>query len=234
MRCVAIIPARGGSKRVPGKNVKPFAGIPMIAHSIKAALAADLFDRVVVTTDSPEIADVSRMHGAEVPFMRPSELADDQTHIDAAVKHALAKLESEGTQIRYVCCLYATAPLIDAGDIRRGLEVLRETGATTAVAVAEFPYPVLRGLKINEDQRLEMLWPEHRYTHSSQLAAAYHDAAQFFWADVSRYHALNHYFERDAAAVIIPRYRVQDIDTPEDWATAERMYRALQHCDLSA
>lgn len=223
--CVAIIPARGGSKRIPGKNIKPFAGKPMIAHSIEAARASGLFDRVLVTTDAPEIAETARRHGAEVPFMRPAELSDDKTGTDAVLIHALGAL---GLAAGHACCIQATAPFIHPDDLVRGKRLLEEQRATVAFSVTTFAYPIFRALRLGANGRLEMIWPEHRLTRSQDLPEAWHDAGQFYWVDVGRYLQERKLFSADAVPVVLPRHRVQDIDTLEDWRRAELMYEALQ------
>jgi pseudaminic acid cytidylyltransferase len=181
-----------------------------------------------VSTDSYEIARIARDYGAEVPFMRPAELADDQTGTDAVIVHAINCLKERNYSIRYVCCIYPTAPLMKAEFIRKGLELLVKHGAATAFSVTSFDYPIFRALKINESDRMEMFWPQYVETRSQDLPEAYHDAGQFYWADVKKYMQEKHFFSSDAVPVIIPQYLVQDIDTPEDWETAESMYLALQ------
>ncbi|BDV43449.1 pseudaminic acid cytidylyltransferase [Geotalea uraniireducens] len=224
---VAIIPARGGSKRIPRKNIKPFAGKPMIAYSIEAALESGLFERVIVSTDDREIADVARGHGAEVPFIRPAELADDFAGTDAVLLHGLQWLEEHARRPDYCCCIYATAPFVRSEYLRQGFELLCHHQATSAFSVATFPACIFRALKLNDLGRLEMIWPENREKRSQDLGEAYHDAGQFYWVDTGKYLAERRLFSADAVPVQIPRHLVQDIDTPEDWETAERMYRAL-------
>ncbi len=227
MKIVAIIPARGGSKRIPGKNVKLFAGLPMIAHSIRAARDAGVFDRVVVSTDSQEIAQTALSFGAEVPFMRPPELSDDFTGTDPVVIHSLQELIHDGYVPGYFCCIYPTAPFLRPEFLREGLELLRATNAETAFSVTSFPYPIFRALKVNSAGRVEMLWPENFSTRSQDLPEAFHDAGQFYWGCVERYLRGKRLFSADAIPVRLPRHLVQDIDTLEDWETAEKMYRAM-------
>ena len=201
-------------------------GKPIIAYSIEAALETRLFKHVIVSTDSSEIARISREYGAETPFVRPIELSDDFTGTDAVVLHALDWLmENQGDTIDYVCCIYATAPFIRPRDILRGNDLIRQHGAESAVSVTTFSYPIFRGMKINEGGRLEMFWPEHFSSRSQDLPKAYHDAGQFYWAEVNRYRQNKRFFSNDSLPVILPRYLVQDIDTPEDWSAAEILYR---------
>ncbi|MBN1472354.1 MAG: pseudaminic acid cytidylyltransferase [Syntrophaceae bacterium] len=224
---VAIIPARIGSKRIPKKNMKNFHGKPIIAYSIQSAIETKLFRHVIVSTDSPELADIAISYGAEVPFLRPAELSDDFTGTDAVILHALYWLTDHEVEIQYVCCIYATAPLIDSHYIIKGLELLKEQNATSAFSVTTYPYPIYRSLKINENGRLEMLWPNHMNVRSQDLSDAYHDAGQFYWADTKKYLIEKNFFSQDAVPVVLPRYLVQDIDTDEDWQRAEAIYHSI-------
>jgi pseudaminic acid cytidylyltransferase len=225
---VAIIPARGGSKRIPQKNIRSFAGKPIIGYSIAAAHQAGLFDRVIVSTDSEEIAAVASACGAEVPFRRPAELADDHTGTTAVLLHALEALEGAGQACEAYCCIYATSPFIRPSDLRRGYELLCARQASTVFSVTTFPYPVSRALRVREDGRVEMFWPQHLDARSQDLPEAYHDAGQFYWGRTERLKEERRLFTADSYPVVLPRYLVQDIDTPEDWATAERMFDVLR------
>ena len=225
---VCIIPARGGSKRIPKKNIRDFCGKPMIARSIEAAKAAGIFDRIIVTTDAEEIAVVAKACGAEVPFIRPPELSDDHASTDAVVIHALNWFKNNGIELEYACCLYATAPFVKPEYLRKGLELLKSTGASTGFSVTSFPFPIFRGLKINQKGALEMFWPEHRLTRSQDLPEAFHDAGQFYWLNVRKYMKAPALYAPDAVPIVLPRHLVQDIDTPEDWARAEFMFQSLE------
>lgn len=225
--CIAIVPARGGSKRIPRKNVRTFCGKPMIGHSIEYALESQLFADVIVSTDDEEIASVARECGASVPFMRPADLADDHAGTDAVILHALQWLADTGQRPEYCCCLYATAPFVQPDDLKRGFTSLVEASAATAVAVTSFPFPIFRAMRLRQDGRIEMFWPEHRLTRSQDLPEAYHDAGQFYWLDVKRYVEIGSVYTTDTIPVLMPRHRVQDIDTPEDWERAELLYRTL-------
>ena len=222
---VAVIPARGGSQRIPRKNIKPFGGRPMIAWSIEAALASGLFERVVVSTDDAEIAEVARACGAEVPFMRPAALADHHTATRPVVLHALRTLGVDAQRHPYTCWLTATAPFVTAADLRRGLQTLVESGADFALSVARFSFPIQRALRLNAAGRIEMLYPEHRTTRSQDLEPAYHDAGQFYWGRTEAVLADRPTLSPLAVPVPLPTHRVQDIDTPEDWERAERLFR---------
>ena len=224
---VAIVPARIGSKRIPKKNIKIFHGKPIIAYSIQAALETNLFGKVIVSTDSQELADIAISYGAEAPFIRPAELSDDFTGTDAVILHALNWLIKHGEDVQYVCCIYATAPFVSPEYIRKGLELLKNAKATSAFSVTTYPYPIYRSLKINENGRLKMIWPDYLNVRSQDLSEAYHDAGQFYWADAKKYLVERKFFSQDAVPVVLPRYLVQDIDTAEDWQRAEAMYEAL-------
>ncbi|MDX2143332.1 MAG: pseudaminic acid cytidylyltransferase [Rhodospirillaceae bacterium] len=226
--CVAIIPARGGSKRIPHKNIKLFGGQPIISYSIRAAQDSGVFERIIVSTDSDEIADVAVACGAEVPFRRPAELANDQAATAPVIAHALQWLKNSGQSPRYACCIYATAPFIRAADIKRGLEILAESNAATAFTVTTFAFPILRALKMNVSGTLKMCWPQYELTRSQELPEAFHDAGQLYWLDVARFLNEPRLYADDSRAIVLPRYLVQDIDTPEDWVTAEHMHRALK------
>lgn len=225
MSCVAIIPARGGSKRIPRKNLKPFDGVPMIVRSIRTALDCGLFDQVVVSTDDEEIADVARAHGAQVPFVRPVELADDFTGTAAVIVHALSQLPV----FDYVCCIYATAPLLQAKYLRQGHELLMQhPNKSFAFSVAGFGFPVQRALTLDEQGALTSLYPEFRNTRSQDLPEAYQDAGQFYWGRREAWLRGDVLFSPASLPVILPRHLVQDIDTLEDWTRAEYLYAALK------
>lgn len=224
---VAIIPARGGSKRIPRKNIRMFAGKPMIAHSIEAALACGLFGRVTVSTDDPEISEISRQYGAEVPFLRPQSLADDFTGTGAVVKHAIQALKDAGTEIDLVCCIYATAPFLQPCYLKEGYEKLQGSGCSYAFSVTTFPFPIQRAVRVNGDGRIEAFWPENITMRSQDLEDAFHDAGQFYWGQPQAFLNDEPIFSPVSLPVILPRHLVQDIDTMEDWQRAELMYAAL-------
>ena len=224
---LAVIPARGGSKRIPRKNIKGFCGKPMIAWAIEAALQSGCFDAVVVSTDDAEIAEVARAHGATVPFMRPAELADDYTGTIPVIRHAIEWHQRQGQAPERVCCIYATAPFVRAEDILRGLQVLDETGCAYAFSVTSYASPIQRAIRITPQGRVEMFYPEHFNTRSQDLEEAFHDAGQFYWGQTSAWLVGKPIFSPVAAPIILPRYRVQDIDTSEDWERAELLFRAL-------
>ena len=220
---IAIIPARGGSKRIPRKNIKEFYGKPMIAWSIEAAKEADLFDRIIVSTDDEEIAKVAKKWGAEVPFNRPAELADDFVLPTRVVAHATQWLLDHDVNMRAVCCIYATAPFVLASDIRRGLSLLQSGRWAFTFPVTEFAAPVFRSFKQVESGGIEMFFPEHFSTRSQDLPMALHDAGQFYWGRPNAWLSGARIFDRHSTPVFIPRWRVQDIDTVDDWVRAEMM-----------
>jgi pseudaminic acid cytidylyltransferase len=224
---LAVIPARGGSKRIPRKNIKLFSGKPMIAWSIAAALESGCFDRVVVSTDDEEIAAVATHHGAEVPFVRPPELSDDHTGTDAVIRHAIEWFSERGQMPVQVCCIYATAPFVRADDIRRGLAVLTDAGSDYAFSVTSFPSRIQRAIRITAQGRVEMFYPEYFNARSQDLEEAFHDAGQFYWGRASAWLTREMIYGPDAVAVQLPRYRVQDIDTTEDWEMAEYLFLAI-------
>jgi N-acylneuraminate cytidylyltransferase len=225
---LAVIPARGGSKRIPRKNIKLFGDKPMIAWSIEVALQSGCFDRVLVSTDDPEIAQVAQAHGAEVPFVRPPELSDDHTGTTPVIAHATQWQADHGTPANQVCCIYATAPFVQAQDLQRGLELLQSSGADYAFSVTSYAFPIQRAVRITPNQRVEMFQPDQFNTRSQDLEEAWHDAGQFYWGQAAAWLAQKPLFTQQATAVRLPRHRVQDIDTPEDWNRAEWMFKALQ------
>ena len=225
---IAIIPARGGSKRIPRKNIKLFCGKPMIAWSIEAALQSACFDRVVVSTDDAEIAEVARQYGATVPFMRPAELSDDHTGTIAVIRHTIEWFNLQGQSVEQACCLYATAPFVSADDLRRGLGILQGNDCDYAFSVTSYAFPIQRALRLTEQGRVAMFNPEHFNTRSQDLVEAYHDAGQFYWGRAEAWLQSKMIFSPDSLPVLLLRHRVQDIDTPEDWVRAEWLFKAMQ------
>ena len=229
---VAVITARGGSKRIPRKNIKEFWGKPMLAWPVMAARRAEIFDRIIVSTDSEEIAEVAVSFGAEVPFMRPPHLADDHTPTAPVFLHALDVLSEQetlaatGKKITHACCIYPTAPFLQSDDLLRGLEAL-QGGAPAAISVTSFAFPILRAFRLAEDGSLSFNWPEHELTRSQDLPEFYHDAGQFYWVDVEAFRASGRLIMPGTRPVILPRKRVQDLDTIEDWEAAELMGHVL-------
>jgi pseudaminic acid cytidylyltransferase len=224
---IAIIPARGGSKRIPGKNIKPFLGKPIIAYSIQAALDSGVFDRVVVSTDSEKITEIAKEYGAEVPFYRPGELCDDHTATAPVITHALEWFIQNNSKPDYACCIYATAPFLKPEYIKEGYEKISNNNCSSCYSITTFPFPIFRALRINEKGTLEMYWPEHELTRSQDLEAAYHDAGQFYWVNTEKFLKNPKLYANDSLPVVMPRYLVQDIDTMEDWKMAEYLFKAI-------
>ena len=220
---IAVIPARGGSKRVPGKNIRSFAGQPMIGYSIQCALRAGVFDRVIVSTDDDRIAEVSLQFGAEVPFRRPPELSDDQSGTMPVVAHAIEWLRNQGMAPSAVCCVYPTAPFLRHEDLQRGLEILHNGPWQFVFAATSYAFPVHRSFEMSDAGRLRMLFPEHFATRSQDLPTVGHDAGQFYWGRPEAWCDLAPIFGEGATVVTIPRWRVQDIDSEDDWIRAEAM-----------
>jgi len=225
---IAVIPARGGSKRIPHKNIKKFLGKPIIAYSIETAKNSGIFDRIIVSTDSEMIADVSRKYGAEVPFTRPKKLADDYTGTNAVIKHTIQWCLRNNLQPEYVCGIYATAPFLKKEYLEEGLRRLKESDNSFAFSVTPFPSPIFRALKINGAGQLEMFWPEYLTARSQDIPKSYLDAGQFYWGRAEAFLEDVVLFSPASIPVKIPSYLVQDIDTVEDWKRAELMFKVLQ------
>lgn len=221
---IAVVPARGGSRRIPRKNIRPFCGKPMIAWTIDAARTSGLFDRVIVSTDDAEITAVALQCGAECPFERPAALADDHADTGDVMAHATGWGLAAGWELDAVCCIYATAPFVDHEDLRRGLETLRSGDWAFAVAATECDASVFRSFRQREDGGLDMLFPEHFTARSQDLPRLLHDAGQFYWGRPSAWVEKRRVFDRWSVPILIPKWRVQDIDEPEDWARAELMF----------
>ncbi|MDR5907506.1 pseudaminic acid cytidylyltransferase [Franzmannia qiaohouensis] len=232
---IAIIPARGGSKRIPRKNIKDFGGRPMIAWSIEAACKSECFDRIIVSTDDIEIARVAEKYNAEVPFMRPATLADDHTGTIPVIAHAIEWLQAQGEIADTVCCLYATAPFVTTEALQKGYRALCDhADADYAFAVTSYAFPIQRALRKTANGRVEMFQPEHFSTRSQDLEEAWHDAGQFYWGRAEAWQAGRTLFGQRSIPVPMPRHRVQDIDSPEDWQRAEWLMRVLNQEDSNS
>ena len=224
---LCIIPARGGSKRIPRKNIKLFHGKPMIAYSIQAALKSACFEHIIVSTDDEEIAQVAREHGATTPFMRPKNLADDFATTGDVMRHAISEMQKQGWQGEQVCCLYATAPFVRAEDLINGQKTLSQQQADFAFSITNYAFPIQRALLLDENQQVRMLQPEHFFTRSQDLPETWHDAGQFYWGKTEAWLAEKPIFNSHSIGIKLPRFRVQDIDTPEDWQQAELLAQAI-------
>lgn len=226
MANLAIIPARGGSKRIPRKNIREFLGKPVIAYSIEAAFASGLFDEVMVSTDDQEIAEIAERFGAKVPFERSEDTAGDHATTFDVIKEVTETYRKQfNTEFKYVCCLYATAPLITPGRLTEGLTTLIEGGFSTVFPVVAFSAPVWRGLRI-KNGKTEMIWPKYRNTRSQDLPVVYHDAGQWYWLDLKK--APDSLYTENTSSLVLSEQEVQDIDNPDDWTLAEIKYRMLR------
>lgn len=220
---VAIIPARGGSQRIPKKNIIALEGKPIIAYSIHAAKATGLFDRIIVSTDDDEIAKVAREYGAETPFTRPASLADHFTGTTPVFQHAINWLQEQGEKVDKACLIYATCPLLESKYLYQGYQNLNE--AKFSFSATSFAFPVQRALKINKDDSVAPMYPEHIASRSQDLEEAIHDAGQFYWAHAKDLLDKPVFFGPDSKPVILPRHLVQDLDTPEDLQVLKQLIR---------
>ncbi len=223
---LAVIPARGGSKRIPRKNIKLFLGKPIIQYSIEAALACKCVDRVIVSTDDEEIAVIARSCGAEVPFMRPQDISNDHASTMSVIQHALRWADSQG-KVEAICCLYATAPFSGADDLQQAYDLFCGENAAFVFSVTAYPFPIQRAIKL-ENGRVSMFQPEYMSTRSQDLVPAYHDAGQFYWCRPDAVHKHAEIFAPHSAAYLMDHSRVVDIDTAEDWALAEKLFQLSQ------
>lgn len=224
---LCVIPARGGSKRIPRKNVREFCGKPMIAWSIEAARESGLFEHIVVSTDDDEIAGISSDYGAEVPFRRPEELADDYTATRPVVNHAILSTQMQYGDPTYVCCLYPTAPFVSVPDLRQAYTQLMVESVDFVFSATTFSFPIQRAFRRLPSGGLEMFYSEFRKARSQDLEPAYHDAGQFYWGRSQAFLEGRDSISKNSRAFVLPRYRVHDIDTEEDWKRAETMFSAL-------
>lgn len=227
MNNLAIITARGGSKRIPRKNIRDFLGKPIIAYSIKTALKSDVFDEVMVSTDDDEIAEIAEKFGAKVPFKRSAETSNDTATTTDVILEVLNEYKKRGFNFDYACCIYPTAPFISIESLKAGLDKMLKDKTEAAIPVVKYSYPIQRALEINSDEKLTMLYPEHSRSRSQDLIPRYHDAGQFYWFKVSAIKKDMELLKMKASPIIIPETQVQDIDTEEDWAIAEIKYRIL-------
>lgn len=224
---LCIIPARGGSERIPKKNIRVFYGKPMIAWSIIRAKESNCFDEIIVSTDDQDIAEISKKYGANIPFMRPKNLSDNFTDTTSVIKHGIEWLQKRGHSYKYVCCLYATAPFVDPSIISKAFIKLRDFGAEYSFPVTNYAYPIQKALKI-KDNKIEMLEPKNFNKRSQDLLKTFHDVGQFYWGKDSAWINEKKIFERHSVPIIIDRDKAQDIDTEEDWQIAERIFKTFQ------
>lgn len=230
MKSLAIITARGGSKRIPRKNVKPFLGRPILAYSVEAAMGSGMFEEVMVSTDDPEIAVLSRQLGATVPFYRSDTTAGDYATTAEVLLEVLQAYEAAGKTYDYVCCIYPTAPFVTAAMLQDAMRLLQEKGADSVIPVTKFSYPPMRGLVMRQEE-IAYKWPENRSVRSQDLEEMYHDCGQFYCLSVEQFLAQKQIFMEHSYPYVLPSKIVQDIDTLEDWELAEMKYRLLQERD---
>lgn len=228
MRRLAIIPARGGSKRIPKKNQRDFLGKPIIAYSISAAIESKLFDRIIVSTDDEEIKKSALQYGAEVPFLRSLENSNDFATIADVLIEVVDELKKQGENYNEVCCLFATAPFITSNQIVSVNKLLSEVDCDSAFTIQDFGYPIFRALKKNESGNLELVWKEHQNSRSQDLPKTFHDAGQLYWIKTQSLMSEKTLFTKNAKGFELKKYESVDIDTEEDWKTAELFYQLIR------
>ena len=223
---VAVIPARGGSKRVPRKNIRSFSGVPMIARAVRVALESRLFHHVLVSTDDDEIAAAALAVGGEVPFRRPAELSDDHTPTVPVIAHAVAQCNERGWDVTHACCIYPCTPLLNVDDLAGAFELALAQDADFVYPVSEYAHPIQRAMRRLASGHMQFIQPEHELTRTQDLAKTYHDAGQFYWGKAPAWLAHKR-MHSGGLGYPIPHWRVVDIDTEEDWQRAELIYQAL-------
>lgn len=229
MRNLAIIPARGGSKRIPRKNIRDFLGKPIIAYSIETALESGLFEEVMVSTDNEEIATVAKNYGAVVPFLRSEETASDYASTVEVLIEVLESYEKFGEVFKYGCCIYPTAPLLKMECLENGLKILKKESFNIVLPVVEYTYPIQRSLNLSQNGKISMKWPEYLNSRSQDLSSSYHDAGQFYWFTVESLRNEKSLFSINSGAMVLPSLHVQDIDTEEDWKLAELKFKLMRN-----
>lgn len=225
---IAIIPARIGSKRIPRKNIKEFCGQPMIIYAINAAKSSKLFEHIIVSTDDDEIAKIAISAGAEVPFIRPSELADDHTETNQVIVHAINSCKNLGWIFDNVCCIYPSVPFIEINDLKKTLECMNNSEINYCFPVAKYSSPIQRALKFLDNKKTVSFYPEFELTRTQDLEASYFDAGQFYWGTTEAW-LKNPRIHNNAAGYILPTWRAIDIDNPDDWERAEFIYHSIHH-----
>jgi N-acylneuraminate cytidylyltransferase len=226
-KTLAVIPARGGSKRIPRKNIKPFLGVPIIKFSIDAAIGSGAFDEVMVSTDDQEIVRLSMSFGAKVPFLRSAKTSDDHATTVDVLEEVIARYRESGQNFEYLCCIYPTAPFVTPEKLKRAMALLEERGADSVVPVVRFSYPIQRALKI-DGGRAVMFWPEHYFSRSQDLTPAYHDCGQFYCVKIDSMLRQKRLFAEYTVPLEVPELEVQDIDNEEDWKMAELKVQTLR------
>lgn len=226
MNNLAMIPARGGSKRIPRKNIKNFLGKPIIAYSIEVALQSGLFEEVMVSTDDEEIAEIAEKYGAKVPFLRRAETSDDHATTMEVILEVIEEYKKQQSRkFEYLCCIYPTAPLIKSDHLKAGFDLIKTKNHLAVLPVVLFGYPIWRGLIITDEGKTEMIWPEFQKARSQDLRKTYHDAGQWYWLDIIK--ATDSIFTQNTGSIVLSEEEVQDIDTLSDWKLAELKYKLL-------
>ena len=222
---LCVIPARGGSKRVIKKNIKNFCGKPIIAWSIQQVIKSKCFDKIIVSTDDNNIAKLAISYGAEVPFLRPKKLSDDYTGTVPVISHAVKWQIKNDLKPTYVCCIYATAPFINISELKNGLKILKKSKFKYVFSATNYSYPIQRSFRIKKNKKIEMFYPKNYKSRSQDLDVAFHDAGQFYWGQTDAWLKNKPIISKSAIPILIPRSRVHDIDTHEDWQIAETMFK---------
>lgn len=225
---IAIIPARGGSKRIPRKNIKYFEGKPIISYSIEVALNSNLFETVMVSTDDEEIAEIARKYGAQVPFLRSAKNSDDFAGTADVLLEVLLSYKNSGKEFKHTCCIYPTAPLITERKITEAYELLNQYNYKSVLPVCAFSYPIQRGLHFTGESKIDWIWPENSLKRSQDLSPSYHDAGQFYWIDTNSFLESKKLLTSETAAIILRETEMQDIDNENDWSIAEMKYKLLK------
>jgi pseudaminic acid cytidylyltransferase len=225
---LAVIPARGGSKRIPRKNIKNFLGRPIMGYSIDAAKKSGVFEEVMVSTEDKEIAKIAEKLGASVPFMRSEKTAGSKASLADVLLEVLDEYEKRGKKFEYVCFILSTAPFVTAKRIKEGFELLKKTKSDEVIPVVQFSFPIQRAFKVL-DNRVKMIWPKNMFKHSQDLMPTYHDSGQYYWLKIESFKKQKKFFLAKATPLILPESEVQDIDTDEDWKIAEMKFKILKH-----
>ena len=221
---IAIIPARGGSKRIPRKNIKKFNGKPMIAWAIQVAKKSQLFDYVIVSTDDNEIKNIAEQHGAIVPFIRPSNISDDETPTVPVISHAVNEIDRLYQSVEYACCIYPCSPFILVSDLVKSFNLLKLSNESFVYPVTEYPHSIFRAMRQSKEGKMEFLYPEHELSRTQDLEETFHDSGQFYWGKAEAWRKLKK-MHTDGVGMKIPSYRVIDIDTEDDWKRAEMFFQ---------
>lgn len=224
---IAIIPARGGSKRIPGKNVKMFCGKPMISWAIDYARGSKMFEKVIVSTDDEHIAHVARSAGAETPFLRPPELADDFTPTVPVIAHAIETCQTMGWSVDYACCIYPCVPFLQIQDLIDGFALMQDAHANFSYPVTSYAHPIQRAMRRLPTGKMELIQPEYELTRTQDLENSYHDTGQFYWGTARAWTARMK-MHTDGVGLVIPNWRVVDIDNIDDWKRAEILYEIFK------